>query len=157
MKPLRQQPCRTWNKSTSGSNNWGTEPARDADGNFYRNFTYKDEEGLDVIQRVNIDHIREAQSRIANGTNITVEALIKLDNKSFDDFPELVNTSPSEGSKLDGRFIMSLAGQNYAIRSDSPRPLQINDLDTPTLDLSDASGVFLKLDSEALASCFHVL
>lgn len=140
----------TWNKSTSGSNNWGTEPARNADGEFYRNFAYKDAEGLDVIQRVNIDLIREAQSRIANGTNITVEALLKLDNKSFDDFPELVNTSPSEG-KLDGRFIMSLAGQNYAIRSDSTDTAEVNDLDTPTLDLSDASGVFLKFDSEALA------
>lgn len=140
----------TWKKSTSGLNNWGTEPARDQDGNFYRNFTYKDADGVDVIQRVNIDLIHEAQHRIETGTNITMEALLKLDNKSFTDYPELANTNPSEG-KLDGRFIMALAGQNYAIRSDSFDPTEINDLDTPTMDLSDATGVFLKFDSEALA------
>ncbi len=139
----------SWKTTTSGANSWGTQPARDADGNFYRRFTFKDVDDNDVIQYVNIDLIREGASRIAAGTNITAEALLKLDNQSFTDFPDLVNTNPNEG-KLDGRFIMSLAGGNYAIRSDSRELSEINELDTPSMNLTDATSVFLSFDSEAL-------
>ncbi|MGC9326685.1 MAG: hypothetical protein ACP5I1_03550, partial [Candidatus Hinthialibacter sp.] len=56
----------------------------------------------------------------------------------------------------DGRWITMLAGQGYALWQEGPyapaegEPSESATLDTPALDLSNASGVFLDFDSEML-------
>ena len=56
----------------------------------------------------------------------------------------------------DGRWILMLAGQNYAMWQEGPNtpaagtPSEAANLDTPTLNLSSASAVYLDFDSEML-------
>ena len=65
---------------------------------------------------------------------------------------DLDNPDPDINPKgmLDGRWVMMLAGRNYAMWQDSNYDDQAANLDTPSLDMSDATGVFLDFDSELL-------
>lgn len=71
---------------------------------------------------------------------------------------DLNNPDPTVNPKgiTDGRWILMLAGQGYALWQEGPyapeagQPSEAADLDTPVLNLASAKEVFLQFDSEML-------
>lgn len=51
---------------------------------------------------------------------------------------------------LDGRWLLMLAGGNYAMWQEGEDDTQSTNLDTPTLDLSSATAAYIDFDSEVL-------
>lgn len=74
---------------------------------------------------------------------------------------DLENPHPEvqpNGTSMDGRWILQMAGGNYALwQEDNPAPVEgeavnASNLDTPAINLSSATAVFLDFDSEVLVS-----
>ena len=69
------------------------------------------------------------------------DVVIDLNNPDADFNPD---------GSLDGRWITSLAGRNYALWQEGNIPGEAANLDTPAIDLSDATEVFMDVNSEIL-------
>ena len=118
----------TWKKGTKKGQNWGTEPLKDAAGAFLLKQN-------DVP--INVDIVREAAAR-----GVAKADILNPDkNTAFDE----VNPN---GGGLDGKWLMMLAGGNYALWQEGPDVEEQSTLDTPALNLADADGVFIEFDSE---------
>ena len=110
---------------------WDTRPIWDED--FDEPYKFSESIGL----AVNIDLVREAES---------FDLVLDLDNPDANFNPKGI---------LDGRWVLMLAGQGYAMWQEGDLD-QLNgvsegaNLDTPVLDCSNYTGVYLAFDSEVL-------
>jgi hypothetical protein len=132
----------TWGNSALGSIDkitWATGPRRDPGGLLWK------EAGGDGVH---IDILRQAELMRESGLDIPDEALKSLTLSDFEEFPDLELLHPN--AVLDGRFVNMLAGGNYAMWQPLFEDDEASDLDSPSLDLSDATEVFLDFDSEML-------
>ncbi|MBI4657378.1 MAG: hypothetical protein HY735_00785 [Verrucomicrobia bacterium] len=128
-----------WKNTSKKGQKWGTEPLKDASGAYLRQAG-----GAPV----NIDLVREMAARRKAGADLPDEAIYGLNVASFTKYAELANINPNSGT--DGRWLMMLAGQNYAMWQEGPDVEEEGNLDTPVLDLATATEVFLDFDSEML-------
>jgi hypothetical protein len=130
----------TWKKTDLAGDGWGTEPLKDQDGNWRRKV---------ADQPLHIDILREAEKRrTVDGAELPAEALLKFDTASFEAYPELTAINPNGAT--DGRWILMLAGGNYALRQEGSSVDEQAYLETPSLNLSNAKDVYLDFLSELL-------
>ena len=80
-----------------------------------------------------------------------------LDHAEYEGYTIDLSTGVDEfinpSGALDGKWLLMLAGQGYAMWQDGFEETDLDqgaDLDTPALDLSDAAKVYMDFDSEAL-------
>jgi hypothetical protein len=121
-----------WKKGSKKGQNWGTEPLKDAEGKFLLKQTESD-----VPTPINLDIVREAAARGVAKADI----LDPTKNTAFD------QVNPNGGG-FDGKWLMMLAGGNYALWQEGQDVEEQSTLDTPALNLTDADAVFIDFDSE---------
>ncbi|MBI3851842.1 MAG: hypothetical protein HY298_16425 [Verrucomicrobia bacterium] len=127
---------------------WATEPLRETDGTLSKKLSATD------TNEVNVDLVRYLQFLRDRGTNIAPTAVLNWSVTNFIDYPDLQTYHPN--NPTDGRLMMMLAGGNYAMwQPDTSN--YTNDLDTPSLNLTGKSEVFLDFDSEWLHGVYNSL
>lgn len=130
----------TWKKTSTYDEGWSTEPLKDSAGDWLR---------LAGGVPIHVDLLREAEKRrTVDGAELPAEALLKWDTASFEAYPELTPINPNGAT--DGRWILMLAGGNYAMRQEATYEDEESFLETPVLDLSQAKDVYLDFLSEVL-------
>lgn len=130
----------TWKTISVADEGWSNEPLKDANGDWRR---------LAGGVPIHIDLLREAEKRrTVDGADLPAEAMQKWDTASFDAYPELSQINPNGAT--DGRWITMLADGNYALRQEGDSLDEVAHLQTPVLDLSQATNVYLDFVSELL-------
>ena len=98
---------------------------------------------------VEVDFLRHAELlRTRDQFELPEEALLSFTLDDVFNYPDLEIMHPN--GILDGRFIMMMAGGNYAMWQPFFEDDEASNLDSPSLDLSGYSEVFLDFDSEML-------
>ena len=130
----------TW-KNLSSPQKWGSGPLTNADGSLKMLLS-----AADTNSTVNVDLLRYLNQVRAGGIyNLAPAPVLNFSVTNFVDYPDQLGYHPN--APLDGYFLMMMAGGNYAMwQADSV--FNICNLDTPTLDLSSKTAVFLDFDSE---------
>ncbi|MEW6233748.1 MAG: hypothetical protein AB1656_00035 [Candidatus Omnitrophota bacterium] len=118
----------TWSNESIKTQKWDTQPIMYDSGGVLE--PYKMKNGIPV----NIDLLREAEAY-----NYKIDLMKEVD-------PAI-----NPNGTLDGRWVLMLAGQGYAMwqENDTDKEEGAN-LDTPALDMTTATGVFMDFDSEVL-------
>jgi hypothetical protein len=136
----------TW-KNLSSPQKWGTSPLTNSDGSLKMTLTPGD-----PSSQVNVDLLGElAMIRLA-GFTIAPAAVNNWAVSNFVDFADQVSYHPD--APLDGYFMMMMAGGKYAMWQ-APSNYSVANLDTPTLDLTGKTEVFLDYDSEWLNRIYN--
>ena len=117
-----------WKLGTKVGQKWGTEGLKDASGAFLLKQADK---------AINVDLVKEAASRGIAKPDI----LDAVKNTEFADI------NPNGGG-LDGKWLTMLAGGTYALWQEGESVDEVGTLDTPVLDMSGATEVFIDFDSE---------
>jgi len=122
----------TWGNTPLVTQKWDVRPLWFTEGDISEPLKYNDSLGMGI----NIDLLEEAKSM-----NYTI------------DLTKEVDTNLNPNGLLDGRWVLMLAGQGYAMwqegNTDADNSEGAN-LDTPALDMTTATGVFMDFDSEML-------
>jgi len=135
----------TW-KNLSPQQKWGTGPLTNLDGSLKMQRSATDD------RKVHVDLLRYLDILRAEGTNLAPAIELNWNVTNFVDYPEHVNFHPQ--APLDGYFLYMMAGGSYAMwQPDGTN--HTSDLDTPTLDFSLKSEVFLDFDSEWLNRIYN--
>jgi len=130
----------TW-KNLSAPQKWGTGPLTNLDGSLKMQRSATDD------RKIHVDLLRYLAILRAEGTNLAPANVLNWSVTNFTDYPETINFQPN--APLDGYYLYMMAGGSYAMwQPDNTN--SVSDLDTPTLDLSLKSEVFLDFDSEWL-------
>ena len=135
----------TW-KNLSSPQKWDTHPLTNLDGTLKMTWSAAD------TREIHVDLLRYLNLLRAAGTNIAPAGVLNWSVTNFVDYPDLQTFHPN--NPTDGRLMMMMAGGNYALwQADDVD--QSSDLDTPTLNLSGKSEVFLDYDSEWLQRTYN--
>lgn len=122
----------TWGNTPLLTQKWDTRPLWYDDGTVSEPLKYNDSLGMGI----NIDLLEQAK---ALGYTI--------------DLTKEVDPALNPNGTLDGRWVLMLAGQGYAMWQEGNTAddlAQGASLDTPALDMTTATGVFMDFDSEML-------
>jgi len=131
----------SWSNTGDTRTKWSFEPLRDQDGTLSKKLS-----ATDPLE-VHVDLLRFLKMLRDAGTNIPPFNVLNWSVTNLTDYPDLQTFHPN--NPTDGRFMMMLAGGNYAMwQPDNVN--YTNDLDTPSLNLSGKSEVFLDFDTEWL-------
>ncbi len=100
-------------------------------------------------------YLDEGPLKENNGEFVDIDILDHAASMDYTiDFTTEVDEFLNPNGSLDGRWVLMLAGQGYAMWQEGMLAEDVDqgaDLDTPTLDLSDAAAVYMDFDSEVLA------
>jgi hypothetical protein len=129
-----------WKNTPTMTQKWGTEPLKDANGWL--------KQSSQLGGPLNVDLLK-ALAEYRPLYDVSDEAMKRMSNADFDAFPDLVEFF-HPNAMIDGRFLMMLAGGDYALWQEGTSIEEAANLDTPSLDMSGATGVFLEFDSEWL-------
>jgi len=137
----------TW-KNLSSPQQWYPHPLTNLDGTLKQTWSAAD------TREIHVDLLRYLAILRAGGSNVAPAGVLNWSVTNLTDYPDLQTFHPN--NPTDGRFMMMMAGGNYALwQADSVD--QSSDLDTPTLNLSGKSEVFLDFDSEWLQRTYDAL
>lgn len=129
----------TWKNDSTQK--WGAGALTNMDGTLKMQYSAADDRKINVDLLRFLDMVREIP------TEITPVEFLNWSATNFIDYPEQASYHPN--SPNDGTLMMMMAGGNYALwQADST--YNISDLDTPAVDLSTATEVFMDFDSEWL-------
>ena len=135
----------TWSNTALGvvdKVTWTTGSRTDEQGNLWR----LDGNG----DGIEIDFLRYAELlRTRDNFDLPEAALKSFTLDDFFKYPDLETFHPN--AVTDGRFLMMMAGGNYAMWQSFFEDDEASNLDTPSIDLSGATEAFLDFDSEMLA------
>lgn len=134
----------TW-KNLSAPQTWGTGPLTNLDGTLKKTWSDTD------LREIHVDLLRYLNLLRAGGTILPPAGVLNWSVTNLTDYPELQTYHPN--NPTDGRFVMQMAGGNYAMWQ-ADDAYNTSDLDTPTLNLSGKTAVFLDYDSEWLARIY---
>ncbi|MDA1272776.1 MAG: hypothetical protein O2960_01815 [Verrucomicrobia bacterium] len=138
----------TWKNTPTLTQKWGTEPVKDAAGKWLKQGAIGGPLNIDLLKA-----LKEYRPLY----EVSDEAMQRMSNADFEAFPDLRDFF-HPNAQTDGRFLVMLAGGDYALWHEGPSIDEAANLDTPSLDLSSATVVFLDFDSEWLhgnASAFY--
>lgn len=140
----------TW-KNLASPQKWGTAPLKNPDGTLQMTTSAVDPSSDPMVQ-VNVDLLGELE--LFRGLGLTFPPLADLNWSvtNFNDYPDLTLYHPD--APIDGYYLMMMSGGKYAMWQAGSNYSLCN-LDTPTLDLSDKTEVFLDFDSEWLQRIYN--
>ena len=135
----------TW-KNLSSPQTWGTGPLTNVDGTLKMVLSATDP------REIHVDLLRYLALLRAAGTNLAPAGVLNWSVTNFTDYPEHWVYHPD--SPIDGYFVMMMAGGKYAMWQ-ADEVYNLVDLDTPNLNLSGKTEVFLDYDSEWLNRVYN--
>jgi hypothetical protein len=135
----------TW-KNLSSPQKWGSGPLTNLDGTLKMTVNATD------TREVNVDLLRYVNTLRAAGTNLPPANVLNWSVTNFVDYPDLLGYHPN--APIDGYYMYMMAGGNYAMWQPDD-VYSVSELDSPTLNLSDKSAVYLDFDSEWLNRIYN--
>jgi len=143
----------TW-KNLSSPQKWSSGPLTNLDGTLKMQYSATDTRQIHVDLLRFLDLVRADTSL---GVTLPPAAVLNWSVTNFVDYPDIAVNNPAgyhPNSPTDGVMMMMMAGGNYALwQADSTNSISV--LDTPTLDLSGKTEVYLDYDSEWLQRIYN--